>query len=578
MRNFLSLASALALSATALLAQQVTVPAIFANAEGGTSGNIWRLGPNRVQCLYDSTNFTTQGVLAPVQITSVEWRLAGAGVTNIVTYPTVSIYLQPAAVDFLTPNLQFDLNRTIAFPTTPNFTGSVTTVAVSGTTPNDYFITIPLTTPFNFDPSLGQDLLIEIEIPTAPAPVLGNVISTGFNAAAHLCNSVRSVGSTAALTGVASAFCPVARINYTPVPGAAINTPLGTGCVKKFTSFYELFALPANWDLNGQALTIVPTGAGNYAVSPGGAFLPIGSVATPPVALALGDDAEVVQTFTVGAFAGPNGAPWPSVNVISNGAISENTGHPTAVAGGGAPDLTINLNATSTTFYGALADWDPSVATGGGNVYWEESATVTSITWDNVPNWTATGPGLPNTFQIQLYPSGLVVVAWTNLQSFGNNGGVLVGYSPGGPSEIPPARDLSAIGSGFVTDPVDVRGLTVTGLTRPVLNTSWSLQVSEIPATAVFGLDIFGTIDPGINDLSLLGIPMPGCGLRATLDTVVGPWFNTGPTHNYGFTVPNVPSLVGFNVYTTSAVFENPPQNGFGAITANGIEGKVGSI
>jgi hypothetical protein len=36
--------------------------------------------------------------------------------------------------------------------------------------------------------------------------------------------------------------------------------------------------------------------------------------------------------------------------------------------------------------------------------------------------------------------------------------------------------------------------------------------------------------------------------------------------------------LVNFNLYTTSAVFQVPAVNAFGAITSNGINGKIGDF
>ncbi|MFN9705722.1 MAG: hypothetical protein ACK595_12990, partial [Planctomycetota bacterium] len=212
MRTIPLLVGALALASTAAAQTLTGVPAIFANAEGGTSGNIWRAGINRVQCFYDSTNFLTQGVVAPIRITNVEFRLAGGLTGAVVNYPNVSIYLQNAAVDFLTPSTTFATTRTVNPLPTANFTGSVTTTLATGTTPNDWFISIPLATPFDYDPSIGVDLLMEIEIAAAPVPVTGSTISTGFTAATHFCNSIRSVGSTAATAGQASAFCPVARV------------------------------------------------------------------------------------------------------------------------------------------------------------------------------------------------------------------------------------------------------------------------------------------------------------------------------------------------------------------------------
>ena len=117
--------------------------------------------------------------------------------------------------------------------------------------------------------------------------------------------------------------------------------------------------------------------------------------------------------------------------------------------------------------------------------------------------------------------------------------------------------------------------LALAGTTRPVTGTSWDLTVSNIPATGTLGIDVIGLSDPGINDLSFLGLP--SCGLRASLD-VLNAWIVTGGTHTFSLPVPTTPALVNFHVFTTSAVFQNPPVNAFGAITSNGIDGKVGDI
>ena len=69
---------------------------------------------------------------------------------------------------------------------------------------------------------------------------------------------------------------------------------------------------------------------------------------------------------------------------------------------------------------------------------------------------------------------------------------------------------------------------------------------------------------------------MPGCQLRTTLD-VMNAWVVGGSTHNYSFAVPALPlSLVGFQLFTQSLVFQVPPMNPFGAITSNGIRGTLG--
>jgi hypothetical protein len=122
-------------------------------------------------------------------------------------------------------------------------------------------------------------------------------------------------------------------------------------------------------------------------------------------------------------------------------------------------------------------------------------------------------------------------------------------------------------GCGGSSPPV----LTATSLPR--LNSNWSHTLTNVPPTAVLGVTILGFSDPGLNDLSSLG--MPGCGLRASLDAVtVFPV--SGPTHIQSVLLPNTAALVGTSLYASAALFQNPPVNPFGAITANGLQGAIG--
>jgi hypothetical protein len=200
---------------------------------------------------------------------------------------------------------------------------------------------------------------------------------------------------------------------------------------------------------------------------------------------------------------------------------------------------------------------------------------VISITWDNVKTWNVAGT---NTFQFQLYPSGLVNIVWVTMTPLGANGGVMVGYSPAGASLDPGNTDLTNIGvTPINTSTTDVPPLALSPGTRPVLGTNWNLTTSQIPATGIFGVDIFGITDPGILDLFFLG--MPGCQLRTTLDVIAGPWVVGGTTHNYSFAVPATPpSLIGFQLFTQSAVWQVPPVNAFGAIISNGVRGTLGDV
>jgi hypothetical protein len=347
-------------------------------------------------------------------------------------------------------------------------------------------------------------------------------------------------------------------------PGFATNQTLGAGCGKQSASFYENFAAPAGFDLDNTVLTMLPTGGGAYIVLDSvGAFLPVGSIATP-VSLALTDDSEVTQTFTTGSFPGAT-----SFNICSNGYVSIGS-NGTAYT----PDVAGFLNATNTAWR-TWHDLNPAIA-GSGQVKYEESASAIVVTWDGVWDFGGASVANANTFQMQFYPNGQVTLAWGTMSHTGN--GYLVGYSPGGNSLDPGTTDLSALGAGVISlTAADVPALQLTASTRPILGTSWNLTTGSIPATGIIGVDIFGIADPGILDLSFLG--MPGCQLRTTLDVIAGPWPVVGTTHNNSLAVPALPvTLVGLQLFTQSAVFQVPPVNAFGAITSNGIKGTLGSF
>ncbi|MEO6596258.1 MAG: hypothetical protein ABIP94_16035, partial [Planctomycetota bacterium] len=256
------------------------------------------------------------------------------------------------------------------------------------------------------------------------------------------------------------------NINFTFTGNCATVQSQGQGCSGLFESFYEFFATPAAFDLAGSSRTLAPTGTG-YVVTPGGTFLPVGSIGTP-VALVLGDDAEVTVPFSTGVFSGYNNTPWTGLTVNSNGKVSQAAGNNVVIA---APTVTDLLNAPVTAFY-TQADFDPSAATGGGNVWFEETPGLTMVTWDNVPMWNHTGT-TSNTFQMQFFSSGLVVIAWQAIANIGSNGGVMVGFSPGGPNVDPGNSNLSAL-TVIVTNGPEVLPLKLTAVGRPVQPTTGS--------------------------------------------------------------------------------------------------------
>ena len=225
MRTLSTLLGALALASVSM-AQAVVIPSTALGPFAGTSGNYFTAaGINRFQMIYDTSSFTSQGVLAPINITNVQFLYGGSPTpTSIMTYPSVTVYLQQSAVDYAAQSTTFAANRTVAFPTTPNFTGPAT--MINGT----YFVDIALTTPFAYDPTTGIDLLIEVEVNGAPTPALAaNLAGCTFTATppANACNVKRSVGSITAGTGANSAFVPIVNLLYGSVPNAASYQNLG---------------------------------------------------------------------------------------------------------------------------------------------------------------------------------------------------------------------------------------------------------------------------------------------------------------------------------------------------------------
>jgi hypothetical protein len=340
----------------------------------------------------------------------------------------------------------------------------------------------------------------------------------------------------------------------------ATNTSIGAGCIASYASIYENFATAAGLDLSNTSWQFLAAGGGQI-LTPGGAFLPVGSVQATPTVLALGDDTAVTQPFTTGSFPGAT-----ALTVCSNGFVSTNVGNGT----GFTPTIATLLNDPATS-YRCWHDFNPSIV-GSGTVKWEESATVTSITWDGVWDYGGTTVADASTMQLQFYPNGDVVLAFGSMSLVGASGtGFLVGYSPAGASANPGNTDWSAI-TAAVLGAADIVPLSIAATTRPIINTTWALTTSNIPAPTIV-VEIIGLSDPGINDLFFIG--MPGCGLRANLD-LLNAAFVAGPTHAWGFGIPNNVALLNLHLYASSAALA--PVNAFGAITSNGIDGLMGDF
>ena len=162
----LSLLSA-ALVAPTAFAQTLVAPPGFAAAEGNSNGTYpWGRGTSsmRNQFVYDSVAFTSQSVTTPVTISRLRFRADGVFATNWTggTYPQVRIDMSTSPLDHLAASATFASNHGANLTTVLN--GPVTIVGGTGSNPGPWFIDIPLTTPFVYNPALGQDLTVDIQL------------------------------------------------------------------------------------------------------------------------------------------------------------------------------------------------------------------------------------------------------------------------------------------------------------------------------------------------------------------------------------------------------------------------------
>jgi hypothetical protein len=353
-------------------------------------------------------------------------------------------------------------------------------------------------------------------------------------------------------------------VYYAPSGGGifATNASLGAGCGQESSSFYEFWS-SANFDLANTTLTFLNTGSGYTVVnSIAGTILPPSGTAQNVAPGQL--DGE--QLFTLSSAMPIPGGTTSQLNVCTKGYI--------AAAPGNLIDFTPTgpeLVAFPQLTWACWHDYDQT-SVGSGLIQYEEVAGTVYVTWNGVNSYLTT---TPNTFQFQFQLATgnvtLVMGAFSGAASIDN---IVVGYSPAGANLDPGAIDISATPT-IIVGAADIPALGLVGVTRPIINTSWNLNVINVPANGVFGVDIVGLTDPAINDLAFLGLP--GCGLRASLD-VLQTWVVAGATHARSLALPNNTAFIGVQLFATSAVFQAPPINAFGAITSNGIRGSVGNL
>lgn len=588
MNRLLSLVSVASLTASLAFAQNVVVPAIATTTDPSTSQNYLREIVEHYQSVYDTSSFTGQGLFSPIQINTVSYRPSVGNLGFATVYPSVDVYLSYAATDYATMSTTYASNRTVAFPTTSSYSGSVTMTTVSGAGPvNQDYVTINLTNPFIFDPSLGQDLMIEIFInsPCVPPMLLTPVVQiptqvSTNNVAAHKTQTVRTLGNVTALAGTASVFSPVPRLFYSIPPGVAKHDPYGTGCYTIAQSFYEEFPSVSN-DLSGKTLVASMNANGGYDAFTFGAAsltMPTGT------GLAMVDDVVSAAIPLPFSFEYAGGS-TSQIFVDSNGSILLNVTAPTTI-GGGAGAL---LSSPAHRIAASMQDLLPDGATNINNVFAEaDPANPTSvflITWVNVPCYNTTPAPVPatSTFQIALIDNGTNDTWEVRYQTLTNdsdsNAGVAVtGFSLGGTALNGGNVDLTA---SSISTKTDLGPLTLTGTPRPVMGTPVTYQVSNIRPGGFsmmvvgFGQDLAGSPLSGFPFF----LPAPGCNgyvVPVGLGSF-GPLLFGSPSDGFSFTWPT--GYPGVQVFVQA--FElgaTVPENAANILSSNGLQVLLGTL
>ncbi|MFO0175410.1 MAG: hypothetical protein ACK51X_01005, partial [Planctomycetota bacterium] len=280
-KHALCLAAAAAAFAAAAPAQLLGAPENTYFTQPTSSVLVWRTTAFRCQLIYDTTHFTNQGVVGPISIDRVRFRAANNNIAAGATYSNVNFAIGTSASDYLAPSTTFATNRgTMQQVLTA---GTVVAAAGGGATPNNYVIDIPIPGGFVYNPTLGQDLILDFDA-TAPTPLTVPTLAAASSQTTQRVVRI-SQNSNTALTGTTSANAALVLFDISGGPGGvpsiapSTSTSYGVGCYDNDSrAFAELFPIAASTLHLGGGITLLPdvTGAPTrYLVTPGaGAFVP----------------------------------------------------------------------------------------------------------------------------------------------------------------------------------------------------------------------------------------------------------------------------------------------------------------
>jgi uncharacterized protein (TIGR03437 family) len=196
------------------------------------------------------------------------------------------------------------------------------------------------------------------------------------------------------------------------------------------------------FNLDQKTLRFTPSGAAySYAVLDGGYDAAAASQGAPLAALDDDDSRAVALPFAFPFF----GAAYREVNVNSDGNLTF-----TAPDSASTDRSLGRMTAGPPRLAPLFDDLDPSQTAGGVRVLAEAGRVV--VTWVNVPEWTASGPGPRQTFQAKLYSDGGIEFSYNGVVPENAVVGIAPGALKGGAALVDYRTDASAAYSGAVAE------------------------------------------------------------------------------------------------------------------------------
>ena len=562
-----------ALCAPALAQNTLVMPQGYATRDNPEWGNgipfNWFVagGPAsaHAQFLYDNEGFLAQGAPSPILITKLRFRADASQAYSWAggTWSACLVKLATSPRDHTDPSTVFAQNLGPDVVTCVN--GPITvTPGVSAGPPSvgPWCIDIPLTTPFVYDPVIGGDLTVDINI--IGASWTGG---TGVGMDSSILSGVSRVytmgfsgGYLTTASGSKDLSGLLCEFTYSPLQGYASVNFVGSGCYDRASSFYETFP-SGGFDLAGTAqapngLQLVPNSSGGWFVLPGAT----GWHTPTSQNLGLLDDGTVTINlpFAVNTPSGPKSA----ITISSNGFVWMGAGGAHGCCEGEASSLLQDAERLCALWQ----DLDPSLT---GSIHFDYDASTQSayVTWLAVPEWGH--PASTNTFQIAFLAGGAATeLRWQQCANLGHQ--TLVGWSQGNGARDGGPEDLSQP-QPFTTE-IDSTPVRLRMSPRPILGRIVTFGTLDIPAPSPFTLTLLDVqaVPTGV-DLGLFGAP--GCNAYTGFSAAALSFFAfvTNGTSSVNVLIPNAPAFQGLNFFAQS-MSATPSANPLGVLVSNALD------